>query len=502
MSSRSSNYHSTKTVVVVLFLLCCASSAFQSHCRIRKASVRRQGQQSSTERRTKSTTTTTRSFYKRGKQKNGHCHHPASLSSLLPLFGSVDDSDHETSMIRVGIAGAGAVAFGTAAVLAETGHLPMIWSPSGKGTSELISNTDSDEEEESKAQSGTVVTSTGALESEFEPLVAKTAKQLVDENEVVIIALPANGHKRIFDEISSSIRSHQNIIISSHSSFGALYLSKRLDERLNINSNKGRKSSFSPLTSLPAITAWGTTICTARRKGTEPSVQINTVRQSVDLCTVPFKKSKMALSMCQRLFPSVQFIEREGLLAVTLSNLNPQNHLGIAMGNMARMEKHEQWYQSLNITPNIGRLLEALDQERLVIAEALGIVGLKTVCEHFSWSFHVPMSDSISDMNQEINTVGNDVLGPNTADSRYVLEDVPFGLASTIILGSMVGKPAVLHMAGMQIMSAMYGRDFMQENDILDALHLEQYTLGELTEASYSGYLRKQKKKVPAQLSS
>lgn len=39
--------------------------------------------------------------------------------------------------MKTGIAGAGSIAFATAAVLANGGHDPMLWSPSGNGTAEL-----------------------------------------------------------------------------------------------------------------------------------------------------------------------------------------------------------------------------------------------------------------------------------------------------------------------------------------------------------------------------
>mmetsp|Transcript_45553 Transcript_45553/g.131411 ORF Transcript_45553/g.131411 Transcript_45553/m.131411 type:complete len:100 (+) Transcript_45553:65-364(+) len=92
-------------------------------------------------------------------------------------------------------------------------------------------------------------------------------------------------------------------------------------------------------------------------------------------------------------------------------------------------------------------------------------------------------------MNQEIHKMGNDVYGPDTADSRYVTEDVPFGLVPTIVLGRMVGRPATLHESGVEIISAMYGRDFAAENDLLPALHLEEYRLQEIQEAAKTGRL-------------
>ena len=55
---------------------------------------------------------------------------------------------------------------------------------------------------------------------------------------------------------------------------------------------------------------------------------------------------------------------------------------------------------------------------------------------------------------------GDGTLGPTDLDTRYVLEDVPFGLVPTERLGRLVGAPAVLHESGINLLSAIYGRDF------------------------------------------
>ena len=64
----------------------------------------------------------------------------------------------------------------------------------------------------------------------------------------------------------------------------------------------------------------------------------------------------------------------------------------------------------------------------------------------------------------------SDVNGPTTLDSRYVTEDVPFGLVPTIRLAALAGVPVPLHESGVRLMSALYGRDFAAENDILPQL--------------------------------
>eukprot|EP00536_Pseudo-nitzschia_multiseries_P014227 jgi/Psemu1/214128/e_gw1.673.37.1 len=392
------------------------------------------------------------------------------------------NSVHESSSsLKVGVAGAGAVAFGMASILSKSGHHSLLWSPSGKGTIELMDEEDSDSDGRERQS----ITSTGALDHEFSPKIVSSAQQLAMESDVLIIALPANGHKQVFDALaphlstsspSSSAAPKKHIIISSHASFGALYLSQFLHELGNHHHT---------------ITSWGTTVCTARRTSGR-TVDIKTIRKSVDTSCVPESHLASSLELCNRLFPGINFRPREGLLAITLSNLNPQNHLAIALGNISRMDKGEEWYQFQNITPRIGGFLEALDKERLAIASALGL-DVKTVYEHFNLSFHVPIpeSGSLSEMCQGIYEKGNDVYGPIVADSRYITEDVPFGLAPVVALGKLVGRPAVLHESGMAICNAMYGRDFSAENDLLEAIGLDQIELGELQEAARTGQLSK-----------
>ncbi|MFX5603177.1 hypothetical protein ABTD90_21760, partial [Acinetobacter baumannii] len=77
-------------------------------------------------------------------------------------------------------------------------------------------------------------------------------------------ALPGYGHKLALDQAAPHLREGQTVIVSSHASFGALYLSKLLAARG---------------VSVP-IVVWGTTVTTGRlRSPTE--VAVATVRQKV-----------------------------------------------------------------------------------------------------------------------------------------------------------------------------------------------------------------------------
>jgi opine dehydrogenase len=285
--------------------------------------------------------------------------------------------------MRVSILGAGAIAYGMAAYLAKSGHEPMLWSPSGGRTRALAA--------------GELLKATGDIEATVPVRVAGDCKEAIDHAEAVVIALPVNGHRMVMDAAVPHLVDGLPVIVSSHGSFGALYISKQLAQR-NV--------------SLP-IVVWGTTLLTGRQQG-PTEVHVSTVRQKIDVATLPFSAREQGYELCTALFGD-RFVKRDGMLAIALSNLNPQNHLGIALLNLTRMEKGEQWSQGGNVTPAVGRVIEALDAERLAIADHFGI-AVRTVQEHFSLSFHVPVG-SVSEMNQEMERQGRGGFGPKTSRS-------------------------------------------------------------------------------------
>lgn len=105
-----------------------------------------------------------------------------------------------------------------------------------------------------------------AIETSFYPDVAYSAKEAITESDVVMLVMPANAHKMALEATADYLREGQAVIISSHASFGALYLSRLLAERR---------------VRAPTI-AWGTTLTTGRK--TSPTeVSVNSRRSKIAL---------------------------------------------------------------------------------------------------------------------------------------------------------------------------------------------------------------------------
>nr|WP_261453977.1 NAD/NADP-dependent octopine/nopaline dehydrogenase family protein [Agrobacterium fabrum] len=282
---------------------------------------------------------------------------------------------------------------------------------------------------------------------EFQPDICESAEKLA-ENDVVVLALPAYGHRSVLEALIPFIRENHTIIISGHLSFASLFLARRLADRgIEI-----------------PIVAWSTTVLTSKQRGVN-TFNVGTIRDKVDMATVPVRLADAGLATCTTLFGD-RFNLKDDVLTIALSNLNPQNHLAVALCNLTRIERGETWGQNTYITYAVGNLIEALDRERVAIASAFG-KEVRTVFDHYQLT-HGVTSGNVGEAAAAITARGNDPMGPKSLDTRYILEDVPFGLTPTLFLAELAGVNAPLHQSGVNIISACYGRDLAQGNDLLN----------------------------------
>jgi opine dehydrogenase len=348
--------------------------------------------------------------------------------------------------MRVVILGTGGVALAYVAYLTLHGHEPVCWSPSGKGIKAF--------------EDGAELTATGTFSFSGKPRCARTCADAVEDAEVVIIAVPGNGHRAVIDAMAPHLTERHTVIISSHCSFGALYLSKLLSER-------GVR--------VP-IAAWATTAIMGRRAGT--SVIIGGVRKELDVAALPVSATDHCVAVCRQLFGD-RFRARADVLAISLSNLNPPIHLANSLCNLTRIERAEYWANYDCITPAVGRLIEALDVERLALAKACD-VSVRTVKEHYYLTFDFAPGRSVSEMAAAVHERRKGPPGPTTLETRFITEDVPFGLVPLLRLGRIVHQELRLHMACIAVISALYDRDFESENDILPRLDLDGMSISAL----------------------
>jgi len=348
-------------------------------------------------------------------------------------------------MTRVAVLGAGGVGRATAAMLCGAGVDTALWSPSGRGTAALAD--------------GTPLTASGAIEGRFRPRIAPSLADALEGASTAVIALPAYGHRPVMDALAPLLRPGMTAIVSAHYSLSALYLAQAL----------GPRAAGIP------IVAWGTTVIMGRPSAPD-GVAVLTLRAMLDAAVLPGARADDGLAACRALFGD-RFRLKPSLLAIQLSNVNPQAHMANALCNLTRMEKAERWDNYGGITGTVGRLIEGLDRERLAVAQGFGVT-VRTMQDHMVESFDLPRG-SMAELAAGVVARGGSP-GPVGLDARWLREDLPFGLVPTVAMATMVGVPAPLHQAGLTLFASLLGRDLAAENDLLPALGLDRMSAAAL----------------------
>ncbi len=342
--------------------------------------------------------------------------------------------------MKIAILGAGGVALGYAAFLTEHGHRPVVWSPSGAGTRELA---------------GRTLAVAGILDGEYDIPVAPGIADAIADAAAVVVALPGNGHRAVIDAALPHLRDGQTVIVSAQLSFSANYCAGQLAAR----------GIAAP------VVAWATTALLGRRTGPR-SVTIGGLRSMLEMAVIPKVAALPSLALCESLFGR-RFRLLDDPLAIALSNLNPPIHMASALCNLTRIEKAEAWGNYDGITPAVARLIEALDEERLGLAERCG-VKVRSVGEHYRLTFGFPEGLSVAAMAAAVHERRKGPPGPTSLATRFVTEDVPFGIVPLIELGRQLGIDLPLHSAGARLLSALYGRNLAADNDLLPLIDLAE----------------------------
>jgi len=360
--------------------------------------------------------------------------------------------------MRIAILGAGLIGRASAAYLAQQGHTVGIWSPSGNGTAGMLAR--------GPGPGRGLIRYRGAITGEacFDVL-GEPAE--IRGCEVLVVALPGDAYERVLPAVLPHVETGHFVIVSGALSLVPLWIHEQ--------AGGGRAR--------PVVASWGTTLLTARRSESA-DVEIGTLRARFDVACVPAHASEEGLARCRALFGD-RFDPAPSILTTALSNVNPVAHAAEALPNLTRMERGEPWYLFECMTPAAARIAEAIDAERLALAQAYGL-RVRSLATHYHLSYHVPLA-GIADMAAAIHARDRAPLGPKTAAHRYVLEDIPYGLVFYEALAGIAGVRVPVMTAAITLAGAAYGREFRRDNTLITALGLERLTPAGLLERCAGG---------------
>ena len=178
---------------------------------------------------------------------------------------------------------------------------------------------------------------------------------------------------------------------------------------------------------------------------------------SLGVGVLPNREGERVRSMLDPWFPGVRLYS--SVLASGLAAMNPVVHPAGVLLNAGRIERSggDFYFYEEGVTPAVCRLIYGVDAERLAVAEALDI-SLAPVDRAFHEAGFGPRGDLWATINGS--RMLTQLKAPGTLESRWLTEDVPYGLAAWALLGEQLGVACPLMRSIVDLASKTLGVDF------------------------------------------
>jgi opine dehydrogenase len=337
--------------------------------------------------------------------------------------------------MKIAVLGAGAGGTAVAFDCAAHGHEVSLFDfPQFPGNIEAVSS-----------QGG--ITAKGDI-SGFSPVAqaGHNVENALEGAELIYIVGPAYSTEPFGAAVAGKLQAGQIVIVSPSSCGGALAFKRAAGLALDDDSIRVAETS---------------TLHYAVRL-TEPGhVHVFLKLKAGNLmAALPGSHTREILQLIADVYPGME--PARNVLQTSLQNANPIIHPAVTLANSARIEGTEGdflFYEE-GVSDSVGRLIEAVDRERIAIGERLGITVLP---------------DPVLGMRQGYMLADNYGAGYREApgflgigaqpqlDHRYLNEDVGYGLVFMSLLAQQVGVKTPTMDAVIQLASVLMARDYAAE---------------------------------------
>lgn len=298
----------------------------------------------------------------------------------------------------------------------------------------------------------------GARGEGFAPVIATLdAAAALDGADAILCAIPAYGQRRMAEAIAPHLKDDAVLALLPGCMGGALEVTRIIRQA-------GNTHSFTVAEAPNFIFACGKT---------DPGgVEIHGVKQDVLLAALPARATTQVLERLAPAYP--EHIAARNVLESGLNNINNPLHPAILLCNSGRIETYGGgWpYFVEGLTPAVGRLVEAMDGERMALAAFFDLPAV-SVLEWLTRNY-TRQGFGGANISEALRTsaVLKGSKAPASLDHRHFNEDIPFGLLPTASLGQAMGLPMTVTDGFISVSGVVAGRDWRKEGRTVESLGL------------------------------
>ena len=286
--------------------------------------------------------------------------------------------------------------------------------------------------------------------------------------DLIMLVVPSIAHEAYARALAPLLDGSQPILLNPGHTGGALHLLHELR----------RAGNASPIKCCETVT-----LTYIARMAGPATVNIFSHTTHLRFAALPGRHADAMFALIKPLYPDI--VQATSVLETGLGNINAVFHPPGMIMNAGWIERRggDFLFYREGITAAVGRVVAAVDAERLAIARALGVpatpfidlfhqAGLTTEAARDSGSITRACEDSAPNRT---------IKAPPSLDHRYIHEDVGYGLVPMAELGRLAGVAtptidALIRLAGLAL-----GIDYRTDGLTLERLGLADKSPAELT---------------------
>ncbi len=280
--------------------------------------------------------------------------------------------------------------------------------------------------------------------------------------DILMVVVPATGHVEIAQAMAPHVREDQIVVLNPGRTGGAL-------EFRHVLSASGCQAH-------PLIAETQTFIYASRVVG-PAQARVFAVQNSVRMAALPGYRTAEAVKAVRVAYP--QFVPASNVLRTSLDNVAVMFHPAVMLVNAARIEDTggDFEYYLQGVTPSVANYLEAVDKERIGVADVVGI-GAMPVRTWLYMSYDAAGRDLYEAVRS--NPGYNGIRAPQSLAHRYLLEDVPTSLIPMISLGEQYGVETPTMRSIVHLASLLLEQDFWSIGRTVDSMGVRGLGVREL----------------------
>lgn len=250
-------------------------------------------------------------------------------------------------------------------------------------------------------------------------LATTSVKDAIKGVEMIMVVVPANGHGWIAEQMAPHVVDRQIIVLHPGRTFGAIEFRQVLN-RMKVKAD--------------VVISEAQTFIYASRATGPSQVHIFRIKHSIPVASIRAHLIPMVITKLRQFYP--QFVPGDNVFKTSLENIGSVFHPVLCIMNAGWIE-HDidfQFYHE-GATDSVTRVLEKIDEERVHVAEALGIRAISAR----QWLYMAYSSEGKTLFEAMRKNIGyRGILAPRSLKVRYMEEDIPFSLVPIASTGKML----------------------------------------------------------------